>query len=177
VKAEGRGGHVRPRGFTLVEILIVITILSIISMMMIPNFLRALDRARQRRTMAEMHLTGKAMMSWLTDHLAGAAAGAITTSFDMADYGSVTPWETVESILSPVYMPEVPKLDGWNHPYEYRLKHQDPEQSHTMAIRSPARDGLYSGDVYTFGGFSPTEYEQDLVWVEGFFVRWADRVE
>jgi hypothetical protein len=45
-----------------------------------------------------------------------------------------------------------------------------------MAIRSAGRDGAFSGDTYTAGAFDPLDYDQDIVWADGVFIRWPQRL-
>ena len=85
--------------------------------------------------------------------------------------------EELAKILVPMYMQEVPETDGWGHPYEYYLNVKDPMAAQVMGIRSPGRDGRYSTDHYTVGSFEPTDYDEDVVWNDGFFVRWPQKKE
>ena len=48
----------RQKGFTLIELLIVIAIIGIIAALLIPNFLDALQKAKQKRTVADVRNTG-----------------------------------------------------------------------------------------------------------------------
>ena len=43
----------RQKGFTLIELLIVVAIIGIIAALLIPNFLDALQKAKQKRTVAD----------------------------------------------------------------------------------------------------------------------------
>ena len=79
----------RQKGFTLIELLIVVAIIGIIAALLIPNFLDALQKAKQKRTVADMRNTGTAMFSWLTDQVGAAAAGAAATEVDLSKYSGL----------------------------------------------------------------------------------------
>ncbi len=166
----------RAKGFTLIELLIVIAIIGIIAAMLIPNLLDAMQKAKQKRTVAEIKIIGTGMMSWLTDQTGAAAAGATTTtnSTDISDYLPISS-AVLQTVLEPNYVGQLPSLDGWKHPYDYYLNVTDPTNKHVMAIRSSGFDGNPSGDTYTFGSFDPTDYAQDIVWTDGFFIRWPQK--
>jgi prepilin-type N-terminal cleavage/methylation domain-containing protein len=168
----------RQKGFTLIELLIVVAIIGIIAALLIPNFLDALQKAKQKRTVADMRNTGTAMFSWLTDQVGAAAAGAASTSnVDLGSYGTMRAGSEVATILVPQYLQDVPALDGWKTGYEYYLKtgSQVLEQQ-VMAIRSFGRGGAEDGGPnYTVTSFEPTDYNQDIVWADGFFVRWPQK--
>jgi len=166
----------RQKGFTLIELLIVVAIIGIIAALLIPNFLDALQKAKQKRTVADIRNTGTAMFSWLTDQVGAAAAGATGSNVDLASYGSGTVSVTVlSSILTPQYLQNVPTLDGWKNGYEYYLNTANPLAKNVMAIRSGGRDGAFSTASYTVTSFEPTDYDQDIVWADGFFVRWPQK--
>ncbi len=153
---------------------------AVVSALLIPNFLDALQKARQKRTVADIRNVGTAMFAWLTDQVGAASAGQSQTPLEMrleaiamGNYSVIT-IDNLREKLVPVYLTSVPDLDGWSHPYEYRLN-SDVLGKQVLGIRSPGRDGTWQGDSYTISSFDPTDYDQDLVWVDGFFVRWPQR--
>ena len=54
-------------GFTLIELLIVVAIIGIIAAIAIPNLLNAIDRGKQKRTMADMRSIGTACEEYSID--------------------------------------------------------------------------------------------------------------
>jgi|SRR5436305_7212704 len=163
------------KGFTLIELLIVIAIIGIIAAMLIPNLLDAFNKTKQKRTMADMRITGTALFSWLTDQVGAAAAGQTGTQVNLASYGSKKVASDLATVLTPQYLQYVPVLDGWKAPYDYYVNFGNLAGRNVMAIRSRGRNLTAETDIYTLTSFDPTDYDQDIVWADGFMVRWPQK--
>lgn len=167
-------GKVRGRGFTLIELLVVVVIIGVIATILIPNLLVALQKAKQKRTMAQISETGKAMTKYFLDEVAGAAAGAEEGSFSVSDYGSTITPNDLSLLLVPSYIGLVEEHDAWGNDIEYYLQVENIDLVQAMAIRSPAANGSFESGDYTPGPFSVTQFQEDLVWADGNFIRWPE---
>jgi type II secretion system protein G len=163
----------RKKGFTLIELLIVVAIIGIIAALLIPNFLDALQKAKQKRTVADMRNIGTAMFSWLTDQVGAASAGG-TVDLDL--YTGVSTVSDVADQLVSQYVQDVPSIDGWKGSYFYRLDTTNPLNAQVMAIASGGRDKSTPGGQYSVSAFDPTDYNQDIVWADGYFARWPQKI-
>lgn len=103
----------RQKGFTLIELLIVIAIIGIIAAIAIPNLLNALDRSRQKRSMADLRSWGSALGTYLVD-------------YNFYPFTSPTPDDPIDTahtlyriMTGNKYLENPPTQDGWNFSFTY----------------------------------------------------------
>jgi hypothetical protein len=134
------------------------------------------DKEAQKKTVADIRNVGTAMFSWLTDQVGAGAAGqpqawGASKIVALKQYPLISRNE-LEKILVPKYIQSIQETDGWGHPYEFYLNTANPVAKEVMSIRSPGRDGRFSATDYTVGPFASNNFDEDIVWSDGFFVRW-----
>lgn len=168
----------KQRGFTLIELLIVVAIIGIIAAILIPNLLDALQKAKQKRTVSDTRNVGTAWMSWLTDQVGAASAGAgkiyAGAGHEDVDYEEL--FQYLHPSNSFFYMQEIPEQDGWDYDYHYAMN-TDQVQSNVLIICSTGRGGVSLAACESNWGVHPflsTDYDQDIVWADGYFVRWPE---
>ena len=165
----------RQGGFTLIELLIVVAIIGIIAALLIPNFLDALQKAKQKRTVADLRNIGTAQMSWLTDQEAAGAAGTSTYTFPASSVDAAH-WRT---LLTTRYIQLIPDVDGWKNTIQFDHHAAATGDQSKFANTSLGADGAgdhNSGNIEP-SAFDPTDYDQDIVWSDGFFVRWPQKIQ
>ncbi len=122
-----------------------------------------------------MRNIGTAMFSWLTDQVGAASAGG---TVNLASYTgrrrTPRPWCALQLVSQ--YMQDVPTIDGWKGTYFYRLDVTNPLDAQVMAVGSGGRDKSTPTVTYTVGAFDPTDYNQDIVWADGYFARWPQKI-
>jgi len=169
----------RQKGFTLIELLIVVAIIGIIAAILIPNLLDALQKAKQKRTVADMRDVGTAWMSWLVDQNSAASAGQAAKTYPASTLGFTdVDYETIYGFLRPsntfFYMQEIPEVDGWKNAFDY-ARNPVLSDSAVLLICSRGRDNAYT-DVgscaadWPVDSYIATDYDRDIAWADGYFV-------
>jgi Flp pilus assembly pilin Flp len=79
------------------------------------------------------------------------------------------PREGGEITLSGDVTQDLPDLTGWGNNYAYT---SDPILVGDSTV--VATVGVSSGGDYEVGSFNPTDYDEDIIWADGYFVRWPE---
>ncbi|HEX6903255.1 MAG TPA: hypothetical protein VF789_26300 [Thermoanaerobaculia bacterium] len=135
------------------------------------------DQAATKQTIIDIRAVGTAMYTWYKDQVKkpGQGGGADPVEVDISEVPVISR-QDLEKLLVPKYIAHVPETDGWGNPYEFHLNVQKPDvKQGVMGLRSAGRDGVFSGETYKIGGFPLDELDQDIAWVDGYFVRWPER--
>lgn len=89
-------------GFTLVELLIVVAIIGIIAAIAVPNLIKAVDRAKQKSTMANI----KSLASAVEQYAIDINYYPLSTSMNPVDGQAL--------VIEPHYIQKAPDKDGWS---------------------------------------------------------------
>jgi len=135
-------------GFTLIELLVVVMIIGVVAAIAVISYMDALDRAKQRSTMADMRSISRALEAYLVDnHIVPADTGGITS---------------LATMLVPYQINTVPLNDHWGNTYAFNSNAFD-----LYTLQSFGKDGADGADV----SFSTrNDFFLDIVISNGLFV-------
>jgi len=137
--------------------LVLIAFLGVVAAIAIPNFLTAAQRAKQKRTMADMRTIGVAVESYATDN---------------------NEYPRSVEVLAPKYAKRLPTADGWGFPFEYQCVIDAQGKCAGYVIGSAAKDGRYEGGGLYAAASQPrgptSSFDCDILFSNGQFVEYPE---
>ena len=141
-------------------LLVGLLVAGIVAALVIPNFLDAMQKAKQKRTLADMRSIGAALEAYAAD--SGGYPEAADTAVLIAQlaahgYGGGS-------------------QDGWKNELRWSCLEQGDDGCDSYELASAGRDGVFASEPgdYEEGAFAVNEYDSDLVLANGLFVRWPE---
>lgn len=141
---------------TIVTFLVYVPL--ILAAIAIPNVMSATQRAKQKRSMADLRTIGTAVEAYATDHNAYPTARNI---------------DELRPLLAPVYIKYIPPNDGWGKPFIYESAECADSKCLRYYVASGGKNLELERDRPSEYGTSPittSTFDADLVYSNGEFI-------
>jgi len=155
----------------------VILAIALLSWLVVPNFLNARNRSRQKRTMADMRTIATALEARASDMNSftivgdahNANPGKSVKEFSTLHHES---FADLERALVPKYIKKLPRQDGWGVDFDIRTGHYTEKGATLYALRSYGSDRRADGDSYA--GRTIKAFREDIVYSDGSFFQYPE---
>lgn len=140
--------------------LVLIALLGIVAAIAVPNFMTAAQRAKQKRTMADVRSLAVAVETYATDN---------------------NEYPRALEVLAPKYIKKIPAVDGWGFPFEYQCLIDGKGKCAGYVIGSAAKDGRFENGGLIEAASRPhgstTNFDCDILFSNGAFVEYPEGVQ
>lgn len=144
----------------VVVVLFLIAMAGIVAAIAIPNLLTAMERSKQKRTMADMRSLATAAEAFATDK------NYYPPGNSAAD---------LQSILSPEYIRTVPVKDGWGQSIRYECWSDTGTQCTNYAFGSGGKDMRFDQEsLRTYTKAQTSNFDCDIIFGDGEFVQYPE---
>jgi type II secretory pathway pseudopilin PulG len=146
--------------------LVVVAIIGILAAIAIPNLLTAMQRSKQKRTMADIRSLATAVEAYGSDN---------------NGYPNVTSINDLRPLITPKYIAVLPAVDGWGNPIRYSCVGEQEGRCTAYFVGSGGKDGRFAHeDAHEYvaspaGGTS--SFDCDLVYSNGQFIEYPEGIQ
>ena len=160
--------------FAVLVKLVVVFLVGAIAYVIVSSLSYKLDRQRRNRSLADMRSIATALETRATDtksfNIGPRPLARVGTSAESFGTMQRVSFEELQRALNPTYMRKLPRLDGWNTPFDVRIGNYDAQgRARSYAIRSLGKDRLADAERYKRGFVR--DFNSDLVFSDGVFIR------
>ncbi len=151
--------------------MLALAVLGIVLAVLVPNFIDALHKGRQKRTLGDLRSIGVALDSYREVKQAEDPGHPL-------GYPVASSLAELEAKLVPDFLYSSHTADGWGHEMRYLCSGDPATGCATYWLVSPGRDGAFeheAGEDYEQPtGFVSTDYDRDLVFSNGSLVQYPE---
>jgi general secretion pathway protein G len=139
-------------------VLLGVALLGIFAAIFVPNFLDALQKAKQKRTVADMRSISTALESYRADQ---------------ETYPNATDTAQLAAALA-AHGYTGPLQDAWKHPLRYTCLSPEEARCGSYELDSGGKDGVFehAPGEYEEAPFADEEFDHDIVVKDGEFLRY-----
>jgi general secretion pathway protein G len=159
--SPGKGGKFALWGILIaVGCFVSVAILGIIAAIFIPNFVDALNKAKVKRSMADMREVNVALADYASE------------------YGSYPDADSMDALALALRKENdttFPRLDGWQRPFRYACLERRGAGCFSYGLASAGRDGVFEHENlrdYSENQLPREEYDRDLVALDSVFIQY-----
>ncbi len=162
-RGSGGGNAVGVIVAVVVGIFVIIAVIGILSAIAIPNLLTAMQRSKQKRSMADIRTIATAVEAYAADK---------------NGYPNVNSIDELRPLLVPTYIRSLPSYDGWAGPYRYVCSGLKDGACTGYVVGSGGKDLRFEReDLREYAGSQPvktTNFDCDLIYSNGDFIEYPE---
>jgi len=142
---------------------VVIGVIGILAAIAIPNLLTAMQRSKQKRTMADIRSIATAVDAYGTEN---------------NGYPNVASYDELRPLLTPKFINSLPAVDGWGNRFRYACVAEEEGRCTTYVFGSSGKDGHFAHDTAKEYVDAPigatTSFDCDVIYSNGQFIDYPE---